>query len=179
MCGKEYNLCYSSRVVRSICDEYTSPGKMNEMLESGSPIERTEAQLFVLHKLLDAGARFAKMEGTKYAEPPTIEELHTLYPIMHPRIIAEKIKETIILGSKVSVETKPKPQKGKGKSSPKLKLTPDRLMWWGLKMGLSRDETLDVPHGELLSLINEYQIQNGMADVKLTNSEEDPFPDWE
>ena len=177
--GKEYILCYSSRVVRSICVKFGSPGKMNEMLENEAPITRVETMLFVIHELIQAGAVFAKMNGFNNPEPLTLKELNTLFPVMHPRMIVGKIREAITLGSAVSVEIKQKQQKGKAKNGPKLKLTPDRILWWGLHIGLDYNTTLDIPHGELLSLINEEQIEQGMADVKITNSEEDPFPDWE
>ena len=152
---------------------------MNEMLENEAPITRVETMLFVIHELIRAGAVFAKMNGIENPAPPTREELNVMFPVMNPLIISGKIREAITLGSAVSVEIKPKQQKGKAKNGPKLKLTPDRLIWWGLHIGLDYNTTLDIPHGELLSLINEEQIEQGMADVKMTNSEEDPFPDWE
>lgn len=179
--NEDYILCYSTRVVRAVTDKFGSPGKMDEALKNeDSAVDRIEANLFVLSALLKAGAAYAKLEGAENPRPLSLEELHTFYPIMHPRIIYAKIKEAIALGSAVSVEIKEKPQSGKKqKQSIKRKITGDSYIWYGLHLGLDYNTTLDIPHGELLSLINEEQIQNGIADEIIKNSEEDPFPDWD
>ena len=39
-------------------------------------------------------------------------------------------------------------------------------MWYGLHIGLTYDETLDLPLGELLTLINIDQIKSGIAREK-------------
>lgn len=182
--GKEYILCYSTRVVRAVTEEFGSPGKMNYALtESESAEERLETMLFVLHKLMEAGARFSDMEGIENPKVPSLKELHALFPLMHPQKVIRSIKDAITFGSAVSVEIKDIEPKGKGKGKTrapkKLKPTIDRYIWYGLHIGLDYNTALDIPHGELLSLINEEMLQSGTAEEKITNSEEDPFPDWE
>ena len=44
-------------------------------------------------------------------------------------------------------------------------------MWYGLKIGLSYDKTLDLPFGELGDLIAVDQIQNGLAKEKHKRTE--------
>lgn len=180
--GKEYILCYSTRAVRAVTEKYGSPGKMEHALsESESAIERTETMLFVLHELLCAGARFSKLEGIENPTTPTLDELHRVYPLLFPQRVTAEIKKAITVGSAVSTEIKPIEPKEKSKSKkPKnLKPTIERMIWYGLHLGLDYNTLLDIPHGELLTLINEEQIQTGTAEEKLMNSDEDPFPDWE
>ena len=45
-------------------------------------------------------------------------------------------------------------------------VSPSWLLWYGLHIGLSMDETLDIPFGDLLTLIAIDQIKNGMAKEK-------------
>ena len=177
--GREYTLCYSTRVVRSIENKFGCPGNMAQKMESDSAIERTETLLFVLCELIKAGAIFAEMERISNPKPLSLDELHLYYPIMHPRIVAEKIKEAITLGAAVSSEIKEIKVKGK-KPQKKLKMNSDRYIWYGLHIGLDYNTTLDIPHGELLSLIQEQQIQNGTAEEVIKNEDDDPIPsDWE
>lgn len=182
--GKEYLLCYSTRVVRAVNDRFGNPGKMNyALMESKSAEERIETMLLMLHELMKAGARFAKMEGTENPEPLSIKELHTIFPLLRPNTVTRAIRDAITFGSAVSVEVKTVEPKGKGRgktqTQKKLKPTTDRYIWYGLHIGLDYNTTLDIPHGELLSLINEEMLQSGAAEEKILNSEEDPFPDWE
>lgn len=178
--GKTYLLCYSTRAVRAVTDRFGSPVKMNEALNNNaSPAERVEALLFVLHQLIIAGARFAKRENIDNPPPLTLDELHTLYPMIKPRTAYKTIKDAIIYGSAVAFDVKDKPQKGKSKTPKKTKMTPERYVYYGLQMGLDYDTALDIPHGELLSYINIDQVAKDIATEVYHNDEEEPFPDWE
>lgn len=50
-------------------------------------------------------------------------------------------------------------------------------MWYGLAIGLTREETLDLPYGELLDLIAIHQIKCEGARFKRALSDEDIIPD--
>lgn len=46
------------------------------------------------------------------------------------------------------------------------------FVWYGLKMGLSYQETLDLPYGELSDLVAIEQIKNEGAKLKAADYEE-------
>lgn len=56
-------------------------------------------------------------------------------------------------------------------------MIPEWLIWYGLKIGLSYAETLDMPYGELLSLTAAEQIKNEGFRPKYALSDEDIIPD--
>lgn len=179
--GVDYTLCYSTRTVRAVTEKFGSPGMMDyAMRQSKSAVERVDALLFVLHELLISGARFLYLTTGEKTEPPTLLEIYAAFPRMNYNETLKKVTDAITAGSFVSTEIKQKPAKGKKKSrEQKLPATIDRYIWYGLHVGLDYNTALDIPHGELLSLINEEQIQTGVADPVIKNSDEDPFPDWE
>ena len=45
-----------------------------------------------------------------------------------------------------------------------MRITPEWLIWYGMRVGLSYGEALDVPFGELLDYAAIEQIANGAAD---------------
>lgn len=51
------------------------------------------------------------------------------------------------------------------------------FLWYGMAIGMSRDETLDIPYGELLDMIAIQQIKCEGAKLRRTMSDEDIIPD--
>ena len=73
----------------------------------------------------------------------------------------------------------PKNKKAKVKTTPGPK-SPEWFLWHGLHMGLDYKTTLDIPHGELLTLISAQNIYNGAPDESnAKNSDFDAIPDWD
>lgn len=176
ICGKDYILCYSTRVVRSLDEQYGSPGKIAEIIESKNVIERIDAHIFILSQLIKAGARFAKREQIENPEPLSEKDLKNVFNSLKFETMERKIKEAIAVGAKVSNEVREIEGKNK-KPQKKMKMTADRYIWYGLHLGLDYDTILDIPHGELLSLINEEQIQNETAEEIIKNEDDDPIPE--
>lgn len=56
-------------------------------------------------------------------------------------------------------------------------MSPSWFIYYGLQVGLTLDETLDLPFGELLDLINIHRIVNGFAKEKREISDDDIIPD--
>lgn len=57
-------------------------------------------------------------------------------------------------------------------------MTPEWLIWYGLRIGLSYDETLDIPFGTLLSLIAAERIGvEGWRYKRPQKTDEDIIPD--
>lgn len=54
-----------------------------------------------------------------------------------------------------------------------MELTPEWFLWYGLRLGLTYDQTLDLPMGELRDLISVEQIKYEGA--RLRESDEDFF----
>lgn len=51
------------------------------------------------------------------------------------------------------------------------------FLWYGMAIGMSREETLDIPYGELLDMIAIHQIKCEGAKLRRTMSDEDIIPD--
>lgn len=177
--SKDYTLCYSVRTLQAVNEKFGSPENMFEMITHGtSAVERTEAIVYVLHALIVSGAHFCILHGIDNPQPLSIGELRAVFPLFRLSEMEKLIKTTIMISSKLSVDVTPKPAKGK-KKMPRLEPTADRYIWYGLHIGLDYNTVMTIPFGQLLSLINEEQLQSGTADVKYHNSDNDPIPDWE
>lgn len=174
--GKEYSLCYTLRSLKNISEEYESPDKLIQKIDSKSAVESIEAQIFCLHELILAGAKLNKMNGE---ESPILSmaEVRTLLPLTHIVKIKPLILQTLAVCSSVSIEALPPKKITRKVDMP----TYEHYLWQGLHLGLDYNTCMDIPFGELLTLISEETIQNGAKEKpkKLKNSNEDIIPDWD
>lgn len=51
-------------------------------------------------------------------------------------------------------------------------MTPEWFLYYGLMIGMTRDETLSIPYSQLLDLIAVHQIKQEGAEAKPTEAEE-------
>lgn len=89
--GAERVLCYSLRAERAIAQKYGGMQGLMKSMESGDELEIIDAISYALWALMDAGARYAKMEGI---ENPPAPELDDILDGLDLRDIAEA-EETI------------------------------------------------------------------------------------
>lgn len=174
--GKEYSLCYTLRTVKSISETYDSPEKMMQKLEKAGAIESMEIQVFCLYHMIRAGAIINKLNGE---ESPVLSmaEVKTLLPLTHISQIKPLIMQTIAVCSAVSIEALPPKKKNRKVEEP----TYEHYLWQGLHLGLDYNTTMDIPFGELLTLISEEAIQMGAKEKpkQTKNSNDDVIPDWD
>lgn len=170
---KVYPICYTLRVFKAISDEYGSPDKAAAEMESESALKAMEAQVFVLHKLMLAGAKVSSANGDTSPEPLSLTETRVMANYITPGTLKNIVLSTIALCSQPSIEAAP--AKGKGRRNMSCY---ENYLWQGLNMGMDYNTTMDIPFGELLSLIGEESIQNG-AKERIRNTQDDVIPDWE
>lgn len=109
--GKEYLLCFSARVVRSCAKRYGSVEKINEALSTGTEADIMDESFWMLAEMMDAGARYAKLEGLECPEPLSVDDLYDTCSMEDIISMKERIFETVSNGNERNVETEP--EKGK------------------------------------------------------------------
>ena len=171
---KSYPICYTLRVLKAISDEYGSADKAMSLMESKSAVQAMETQIFVLHKLILAGAKVSFANGDKGPEPLTLAETRVMANLTVPGTLKKIVLNCIALSSRLSIEAVPAKKKGHSRGLACF----ESYLWQGLHIGLDYNTAMDIPFGELLSLIGEESIQNG-AKERIRNSQDDVIPDWE
>lgn len=172
--GEAYKMTYTLRTFRAVSDKFGSPDKMREAMNAESALEAIEAQIFVLHQLILAGARLSTMYGEE-ARTITLEKTRAVSGLMHISKLKDTLIAVIAAASTPSIEALPATKK---KTTRRGITVFEHYLWQGLHIGLDYNTALDIPFGELLSLIGEEAIQNG-AKERIRNSQEDVIPDWD
>lgn len=104
---KEYLLCFSARVIRACSQRYGSVDKIVDALTKGTEIEQLDECFWILSTMMDAGARYAKLEGIENPEPLSFDDLYDLSDLLDLSAAKKRIFETAAEGSKQSVEVEP------------------------------------------------------------------------
>lgn len=104
---KEYLLCFSARVIRACSKRYGAVDKIWEALSEGEEPEQLDESFWLLSTMMDAGARYAKLEGIENPEPLSFDNLYDLSDLLDLSAAKERIFETIAEGNKREVEVEP------------------------------------------------------------------------
>lgn len=78
ICGHEYPLRFSLRVVKACEERYGSMDQMLEIMQSrktDGQMDVVDEFLWLLRAMLDSGARYAKFNGISCEEPPDVDVL--------------------------------------------------------------------------------------------------------
>lgn len=102
--GEKRLLCFSTRVVKSCAERYGSVDGIGEALEKGNDADMLGESLWILAQLLDAGYRYAKLQGLTCPAPLSYDDLLDCCDIGDFAGLAGKIRETIASGTAQSVE---------------------------------------------------------------------------
>ena len=105
--GAEHLLCFSARVGRACTERYGEMGGMDEALTSGSPVQAMDEAVWMIATMMDAGARYAKLNGLDNPPPLTAEELLDVCDLGDFTQLTSKITETITNGKTPTVEAEP------------------------------------------------------------------------
>lgn len=109
---KTYILCFSARVIRACAERYGDVNKIDDVLSDDSDdVKKLDECFWLLAQMMDAGARYAKMEGVDNPTPLSTDDLLDIFDIESMSKLNESIKSTITNGSGRAIETKE--QKGK------------------------------------------------------------------
>lgn len=109
--GKEYLLCFSTRVVRACSERYGSVGNIDKALTNGTEAEMMDESFWLLETMMDAGARYAKLNGIETPPPLSYDDLYDLCGLDDLLGMKSKIFETVANGSEREIETEPENEK--------------------------------------------------------------------
>lgn len=118
--GAEYLLCFSARVVRACTERYGDITNIDKALTGGSDVQAKDKALprgsavqamdeavWMIAAMMDAGARYAKLNGLDNPPPLTEEELLDVCDLGDFTQLTSKITETITNGKTPTVEAEP------------------------------------------------------------------------
>lgn len=118
--GAEHLLCFSARVVRACTERYGDianiddalAGRLDvqakdEALTGGSAVQAMDEAVWIITVMMDAGARYAKLNGLDNPPPLTEEDLLDVCDLGDFTQLISKIKETITNGKTPTVEAEP------------------------------------------------------------------------
>lgn len=114
ICGREYLLCFSARVVRAVTERYGGIEHIDEALSGkggtdgeANAVRALDEAVWILATMMDGGARYAKHNGLDNPPPMTAEDLLDVLDIGDFARLRVKIAETITNGKEVHVEAEP------------------------------------------------------------------------
>ena len=102
---KEYLLCFSARVMRACSERYENAENIGKALTEGTEVQKMDESFWLLSAMMDAGAKYAKMEGISTPPPLSYDALYDLCGMDDLLDMQTKIFETIADGSERRIET--------------------------------------------------------------------------
>ena len=107
LAGKDRLLCFSTRVIRDVVGRFGDVSRIDEALNDEDKVKALDNAVWLLSRMLDAGSRYAKLNGLDNPEPLSFEELYDSLDISDFVGIRQKIQETIVNGSQRTVNAVP------------------------------------------------------------------------
>lgn len=105
--GAEHLLCFSARVVRACTERYGDIVNIDEALTSGAAVQAMDEAVWLIAAMMDAGARYARLNGLDNPAPLTEDELLDVCDMGDFTRMTSKITETITNGKTPTVEAEP------------------------------------------------------------------------
>ena len=105
--GREYLLCFSGRVIRNVTEKFGSLPAMYEAFSQEEQEKSLDAAVWVLSQMIQAGDRYAKLNGLENPGKLSFDDLYDLFDINDFTGIYSKIKETIRSGKQQTVTAAP------------------------------------------------------------------------
>lgn len=105
--GREYLLCFSTRVIRDVVDRFGDVSKINDALNDEDKAKALDNAVWLLSRMMDAGGRYAKLNCLENPEPLSFENLYDSLDIGDFTRLKLKIQETIINGGQRTVAAIP------------------------------------------------------------------------
>lgn len=109
--GEEHLLCFSLRVMRDSVERYGGMDGLYAAISDKDPVKILDETVWILTQLMQAGARYAEMNGIKNPEPLSYDDMYDACDMAELSGLRGKVLETITSGKTHSVEAEP-PKKG-------------------------------------------------------------------
>ena len=105
--GREHLLCFSTRVMRSCTERYGGLEKIDDVLSADDPVRALDETIWLLAAMMDAGARYARLNGLDNPEPLSFDDLYDATGIDDLTGLKGKIAETITNGRTPTLDAVP------------------------------------------------------------------------
>lgn len=102
--GKDHVLVFSTGVLRAFCDRYGDIELVDAALTDSDRTRAMDEAVWMLSTMMDYGARYAKLAGIETAEPLSPEALYVCSDVSEFVHFRDKIRETILVGSRTDVQ---------------------------------------------------------------------------
>ena len=102
--GREHLLCFSVRVLRAVVDRYGSVEGLYAATSTEDQAKNLDEALWQLAAMMDAGARYAVLEGLPNGEPLTQEQLYDACDISDFFYFLMAVQRTITSGVSPSLQ---------------------------------------------------------------------------
>lgn len=116
--GEERVLCFSAGVVEDVCERF---GDLNGMFnalggrgqggeDEAAPVNlalQIKTLYWLLARMMDAGARYARRKGIPCSEPLSVEDIRDVCDLADFAALKDKVLETITSGSTREVDAEP------------------------------------------------------------------------
>lgn len=109
--GKEYLLCFSARVMRDCSERYGGIENIDKALLHGAESKQMDESFWILAIMMDAGARYAKLNGIETPPPLSYDDLYDLCGVDDLMGMKTKIFETVANGSDREIEIEQEDEK--------------------------------------------------------------------
>ncbi len=103
--GQEHLLCFSVRALRAVVDRYGGVDGLNTATKTEDQTKNLDEALWQLATMMDAGARYAALEGLPNADPLTLDQLYDVCDISDFVGIRAAVQRTITSGISPSLQT--------------------------------------------------------------------------
>lgn len=168
--GKDYITCLSTRVLVALEERGGDADQELARIMQG----RKLGDLFwLLAQMIDAGDRYAKLEGLDNPGSLTLDAIMDCmgpddYEAMTGAMGGDRQGGDHAHGGGQARQGQPKKRRGQTGG----RVTPAWYLWYGLQVGLTRLEALDLPLSVLLDLVAVHQIKTEGAEHKPTKEDE-------
>lgn len=116
--GKDYLLCFSTRVMRDCAKRYGGLENIGGVISGDDAMKTLDESIWLLAQMMAAGAKYAKLEGIETPEPLSYEDLYDAFGVDDWLSLKAKVMETISEGTRREIETEPEEGKN-AKATPR------------------------------------------------------------
>ena len=105
--GKEHLLCFSARVIRACTERYGDVSGLGDALDDPDKGKALDEAVWILAQMMDAGARYAKLNGLENPEPLSFDAIYDMSDLNDFFAIRQKVVATVTQGRATHVEVEP------------------------------------------------------------------------
>ena len=105
--GVDHLLCFSARTVRAVSERYGGLDKMNDAFSVSDTAKLLDESLWMLAAMMDAGDRYAKLNGMDNPAPISYEDMYDMVGMDDLGNLKGKVFETISNSKETTVEVEP------------------------------------------------------------------------